>query len=80
MSVRIMLPMRAIVRPCGPFFLTVQKEHRRSAVHFLLGCTLPTALFPTFFHHYIFPLPYFLIRGLPLQCVDNGIKVGLNGD
>lgn len=60
------------------FFLSVQNEHRRSAVHFLLGCTLPDRLFfILIFFLLCFSLPHFLVHRLPLQSVDNRIKFRL---
>lgn len=78
MSVRIMLPMRAIV-PLRRLFLSVFRMNIVEALFtFSLGALYQTAFFfILIFFLLCFSLPHFLVHRLPLQCVDNRIKFRL---
>lgn len=82
MSVRIMLPMRAIVPLRGLFSQCSEwTSSKRCSLSPWVHFTRPPFFFSFYLHFYFFllcfSLPHFLVHRLPFQCVDNRIKFRL---
>lgn len=78
MSVRIMLPMRAIVPLRGLFSQCSEwTSSKRCSLSPWVHFTRPPFFFHSYFFLLCFSLPHFLVHRLPLQCVDNRIKFRL---